>query len=276
MDCSKAGLTGIPPDLPPTTVSLDLSANKLSSIPSKAFASIPKLRFLNLNGNRVSAFATDAFDGLPDLENLTIATNALKDNFDISSISASKSLLNLNLANNQLTKIPPLQTSSLKRLTLSSNFIRTAVFPQSFSNCFDLESVVLTGNQIADVAATDFDILSKLKLVSLNLNSNRITSFHPKAFEAVGLTLNNLDLNHNRLTSETLSEALKGYSTVGNIALVSLSVSYNAITSFDAAVLAPLAYTMFNSLQLDGHRLLRLDPKAFQSVGKSLLVSQQP
>ncbi|XP_069499886.1 leucine-rich repeats and immunoglobulin-like domains protein 1 [Ambystoma mexicanum] len=172
LDCSHRGLTDLPAPLPPWTVSLNLSYNKLTAIDLSAFEELPKLREVRLSHNDLMS--------VPSLG------------------SASSYITSLYLHHNKIQSIEANQLKpyrSLETLDLSANNIteiRSTYFPQGLP----IKELFLSSNRIVTLEVGAFDNLSR-SLRSLRLSKNRIGHLPVKAFKLPMLT--QLDLNRNRI-----------------------------------------------------------------------------
>ncbi|XP_026635568.1 leucine-rich repeat and transmembrane domain-containing protein 1 [Microtus ochrogaster] len=105
VDCSGQGLSKIPPDLPPWTLTLLLQDNQIHWLPAIAFRSVPLLSTLNLSNNSLSNLASEAFYGLRHLEVLNLTQNSLL-SLEASLAHALPGLRQLDLSSNSLTLLP--------------------------------------------------------------------------------------------------------------------------------------------------------------------------
>ncbi|KAJ8003883.1 hypothetical protein DPEC_G00153020 [Dallia pectoralis] len=98
VQCVSRNLDRIPRDLPEDTVTLLLSSNRISHIPSQAFKNLRRLRELDLSQNHIESIDSGAFLGV------------------------SEGLRTLDLSNNQLHSVPKEAFAKLSaRIRLSSN-----------------------------------------------------------------------------------------------------------------------------------------------------------
>ncbi|XP_044729766.1 insulin-like growth factor-binding protein complex acid labile subunit [Chrysoperla carnea] len=116
----------------PSLIYLDLSDNKLKSLPAKMFENNPQLRILNISNNEISSILKDTFIRMPDL-------------------------IELNLAHNNLTVIKNIFTSltQLQELNLSWNRIYK-IEPQTFKENANLKKIINNFNPISDLEENTF------------------------------------------------------------------------------------------------------------------------
>ncbi|XP_014390327.1 PREDICTED: leucine-rich repeat-containing protein 57 isoform X1 [Myotis brandtii] len=147
------GLTEFPSELQKLTSNLrtiDLSNNKIESLPPVIIGKFTLLKSLSLNNNKLTV--------LPgELCNL-------------------KKLETLSLNNNHLRELPSTfgQLSALKTLSLSGNQLRA--LPPQLCNLQHLDVVDLSKNQIRSIP----DIVGELQVIELNLNQNQISQISVK------------------------------------------------------------------------------------------------
>ncbi|XP_052589740.1 leucine-rich repeat and transmembrane domain-containing protein 1, partial [Peromyscus californicus insignis] len=117
VDCSGQGLSEIPPDLPPWTLTLLLQDNQVHWLPAHAFRSVPLLRTLNLSNNSLSNLASEAFYGLRHLEVLNLTQNSLL-SLESSLAHALPGLRELDLSSNSLSLLPTSLGKPWENLTM--------------------------------------------------------------------------------------------------------------------------------------------------------------
>ncbi|XP_046375332.2 leucine-rich repeat-containing protein 70-like isoform X1 [Haliotis rufescens] len=103
VDCQNLNLTSVPGDLPPNTVSLDLSGNNITVLRDQAFVRLPRLMYLNIVNSQVSRLEANAFKGLSLLLSLRLNNNNLQlDNhtYPEDVFRPLQSLTGLNIGNN--------------------------------------------------------------------------------------------------------------------------------------------------------------------------------
>ena len=106
VDCSGLGLTAPPPDLPAATRSLLLLNNRLSSLPSGAFANLSGLQRLDLSNNFLDRLPRMAFGDLANLTELQLRNNSLRA-LDAALLRPLPRLRHLDLSLNGLSRLPP-------------------------------------------------------------------------------------------------------------------------------------------------------------------------
>ncbi|KAM6437556.1 leucine-rich repeat-containing protein 17 [Liasis olivaceus] len=78
LDCRRKDLKKVPSNIPPDTVKLDLSNNKITLLRPKEFEEIDDLKVLNLSSNGIIHIDPAAFVGLINLEELDLSNNSLQ------------------------------------------------------------------------------------------------------------------------------------------------------------------------------------------------------
>ncbi|XP_046556584.1 toll-like receptor 4 [Haliotis rubra] len=102
-DCQNLNLTSVPDNLPPNTVSLDLSWNNITVLIDNAFVRLPRLLSLTIAYSQVSRLETNAFKGLTRLLSLHLHHNNLQldnDTYPEHVFSPLQSLTELNIGYN--------------------------------------------------------------------------------------------------------------------------------------------------------------------------------
>nr|XP_017513599.1 leucine-rich repeat and transmembrane domain-containing protein 2 isoform X2 [Manis javanica] len=123
VDCSGLGLTVVPPDLPVATQTLLLLNNKLSALPSWAFANLSSLQRLDLSNNFLDQLPGSIFGDLVNLTELQLRNNSIR-TLDRDLLQHSPWLRHLDLSINGLAQLPPGlfdALPALRSLSLRSN-----------------------------------------------------------------------------------------------------------------------------------------------------------
>ena len=128
---------------------LDLSDNKILSLPASALGRLSGLRRFKIDYNRIGAVSADLLAAVPRLEELSLAFNILRD-FPSDTFAGLSDLKILNLHGNQLS----------------------SVGPETFSGAnANLEYLDLGFNAVGEVGEISFPALKYL-----NLEKNKLRS----------------------------------------------------------------------------------------------------
>ncbi|XP_076862555.1 leucine-rich repeats and immunoglobulin-like domains protein 3 [Brachyhypopomus gauderio] len=171
LDCSRLTKGSIPKTLPSWITQLDLSHNKLRTLPEVLYTSLPHLSEIRLNNNELET--------IPEFGLL------------------SRTITTLVLANNKILAISPEQLEplvTLETLDLSNNNlveVRAGSFP-----ALPLKNLYLNNNRISVLEHGCFNNLSSTLLV-LRLNRNRLNTIPAKIFQLPNLQ--HMDLSRNRV-----------------------------------------------------------------------------
>ncbi|XP_061495726.1 leucine-rich repeat-containing G-protein coupled receptor 5 isoform X2 [Rhineura floridana] len=236
----------------PSLQAMTLALNKIYHIPDYAFGNLSSLVVLHLHNNRIYSLGKKCFDGLHSLETLDLNYNSL-DEFPIS-VRALRNLKELGFHSNNIKSIPkqafvgnpsliaihfydnPIQTvgksafqhlPELKTLTLNGASQITE-FPD-LTGTTSLESLTLTGAQIASLPETICDQLPSLQV--LDLSYNRLEDLpHFTACEK----LQKIDLHHNEIYEIEVNTFQQ------LVALRSLDLAWNKISVIHANAFSSL------------------------------------
>ncbi|XP_020667163.3 toll-like receptor 4 isoform X1 [Pogona vitticeps] len=186
--CMELNLSGIPPGLPHSTESLDLSFNPLKILTSNYFSSVLALRFLDLTRCNIQNIEDKAFAGLCNLSVLILTANPLhflgqKAFHDLTSL---RRLVAVETNQFSLEDLPIGHLTALQELNLSNNHIHSLKLPEYFSQLHSLQFLSLQSNMISTIFVGDFGTLSSQNL-SLVLSRNEIQSIELGAFAGVYL-----------------------------------------------------------------------------------------
>ncbi|GBM46586.1 Protein slit [Araneus ventricosus] len=198
---------------------LDLSSNRLESLPVEIFHGLSNLLKVNLKENQISYLGEvfnynyrlksiiisqnrletveNLFRGLEDLRNVDLKYNRLKVITE-TDFSTTISMRSLHLSNNSIHRIDSnafRNMAELKHLSLEFNNLTT--LNGSLRSSRELEALKLHNNQLNEIGPSDMSNLKKL--VRLNLSFNKLTNVH-KAFKNL-IDLKFLNLNNNKLTT---------------------------------------------------------------------------
>ncbi|XP_004700461.1 keratocan [Echinops telfairi] len=220
--CENRGLKEIP-DIPSRIWYLYIENNLIETIPEKPFENATELRWINLNKNKIT--------------NYGIAKGAL---------SQLKKLLFLFLEDNELEEVPSPLPRSLEQLQLARN--KVSRIPQgTFSNLENLTLLDLQHNKLLDNAFQRDTFKGLKNLMQLNMAKNALRQMPPRlpantmqlfldnnSIEAIPDNYFNvipkvafLRLNHNKLSDVGLPSSGFDVSSI-----LDLQLSYNRLTKF--------------------------------------------
>ena len=285
----------------PALTLLDLSSNRVSSLPAKVFQAQAKLRVLRLSENSLPSLLPQTFAGLHRLTHLSLRGNQLE-RLEVGVINDLGHLTNLDLSNNQMKELgegslPP----SLETLELNSN--RLSSLPEGLSDLPNLTHLSLGNNLLVKISLPPLPNLRQLDLSSnqlvdmpsspplptlawLNLGENRL-----KAVPDLSLpSLLSLSLSGNPINSllpQTLPSSLTSLnishcSQLGEVQegalvhlplLVSLDLSHNRQLDFLPPASLP---NSLQSLDLTNCGFTSLKPASLPPSLTSLHLSDNP
>lgn len=182
---------------------LDLNTNNISSVPSNAFEKLKYLLFLDLSHNSIAIINANTFSGLNSLRKLLLNNNDILD-IQPETFARLEKLDSLDLSFNSLESLSgdafgtgTATPRILRKLFLRGNHL-VAIQPHTFDVIPNLDFLVLTDNDIAEL---DEDLLVPLtKLKKLHINRNKIKELSGMLFNTTALLLQELYIDHNKLT----------------------------------------------------------------------------
>jgi len=267
--------------------SLDLSHNKLWTIPERELCQLPSLTYLNMSENTIKDIRDLGISGSDC--SLSVGSLDLSHN-DLSSISSeafenSKQLKVLILNNNKISQVHDGALNGLnelKTLDLSENNI-VALPARLFLSTPELQQLKLDNNRLSVISSRLFHPLKKLIVMDLSgnlLKSDCETCLSKKSFQG----LNNLiflDLSMNKISSlqQSMFEDLNNLQSLdisgneiqvipsdsfhGLNNLYSLKLSRNKISSIELRSLNGLS--TLNSLDLENNSISSIPQGAFRN-----------
>ncbi len=152
---------------------IDLTVNKLITLPDNLFEFTPALQSLNLARNQLTALPS-SLNQLQCIESINIADNEISElNIDFSVLPK---LIHVDAHGNNLKILPVSiwKAPALKYLNFSSNFITG--FPEpgfhftSQPLCEVLEELYIAENHLSDAAMEDIYMLTKLSVLNIGYN----------------------------------------------------------------------------------------------------------
>ncbi|KAH0615548.1 hypothetical protein JD844_004957 [Phrynosoma platyrhinos] len=184
----ELNLSGIPPDVPNTTESLDLSFNPLKILTSNYFSMVPALMFLDLTRCHIWKIEDDAFMGLCNLSVLILTANPLhilgpRAFHDLRSL---QKLVVVETHISRLDRLPIGHLTTLQELNLSNNHVDSLRLPEYFSQLIVLQLLSFRANKISSIFVGDLDALPSQN-ITLVLSKNDIKYIELNSFSGVYL-----------------------------------------------------------------------------------------
>ena len=219
-----------------TLRTLDLSENRIESLPEDVFSQGHYISWIDLSKNAIHDLPKKIFKHQHQtLKHLNLSRNNLK-LLDKNVFANLSQLSNLDLSQNFLETLHPKAFEGLKHLehlNLGYNYI-TNFHPVLLSDLIKLQSLCLSGNRLTTLPDDAFSNLASLS--HLLLDSNQLENqLNPNVFNKVKNHLKILDLSQNKL--KEISSALKGLS---GGSLQSLSISDNFVSNLKSIQLSSL------------------------------------
>lgn len=213
---------------------LDISHNQFVLLPASGFGTLKRLRLLKINNNAISMLADKALDGLRALQIIDLSSNK---------IVALPS---------ELFKDP---AGLIQEIHLQNNSI-SVLSPGLFSKLAQLQALDLSINQLTSSWINKSTFKGLIRLVLLDLSSNKITKLESEMFSDL-YTLQILNLRHNLL------EVIDADTFTSMSNLHKLLLSHNKIKYLDAYSLNGL--TVLSLLSIDNNVLTGVHPEAFRN-----------
>ncbi|XP_077343535.1 uncharacterized protein LOC143988115 [Lithobates pipiens] len=196
--CEKMGIEDLPPDLPPSAVSLNLAGNQIRILHFDAFKFVPSLHILWLNQNNLTFLYPGVFIALNNLKELNLSRNQRLTYLHAHTFRGLSSLLSLDLSHCNIFEIHPLvftHLPSLEVLNLASNKIHYV--PQALRKLHNVTRLSMENNFIEAIGKNSFKHQQALQ--ALNLRRNQIWAIQHEAFNQLN-KLSVLNLGHNSLS----------------------------------------------------------------------------
>ncbi|XP_061109122.1 lumican [Conger conger] len=259
------------PSIPPGIKYLYLQNNQIEEIKAGAFANVTDLRWLVLDSNRITSSKVEkgAFDKLASLERLLFSYNELTEPVG----PLAKSLTELKMIGNKLSKIPAVTMLGLANLTsihLQENELTSESIAGAFEGLTSLHYLDISQNKLAKLPAG-----MPKSIQMLYADDNNIDSI-PEDYLSKLPQLQYLRISHNELADagvpagvfnvSTLIELDLSYNKLGSIPevhenLENLYLQVNEISKFDLGsfckIIGPVNYSKLKHLRLDGNHLTR-------------------
>lgn len=199
VDCTLAGLSQWPKDLPSNTTTLILTRNRLESVSAVDLQRYPSLKTLVLSHNRIDKL--DIGNVIQDqLENLDLSFNQLS---ALDFLAAFPKLRHLNVAFNslhgKLGNDSLIHNGKLQWLSFNGNPIQMLESSMFRRNEF-LGYLSLSGMEIDSLPARILDPLTRLQQLEVRDN-RKLSSLKEDVFRFLGGSLRHLNLANNSLSA---------------------------------------------------------------------------
>ncbi|NXC65241.1 VASN protein, partial [Aleadryas rufinucha] len=181
----------VPQGLPPSTLSLYIFENGITTLSEDSFAGLPALQLLDLSQNKITSIQRNIFQPLTELVNLDLSSNQLQEitnetfhglrllerlylqrnriqHIHTAAFDTLENLLELKLQNNQLRAVPPLDLPNLLLLDISWNKI-PAIAPGAF-HAVNIESLKIAGLGLTSLDEELFQVQNNLHELDVSDN----------------------------------------------------------------------------------------------------------
>ncbi|XP_066438216.1 nyctalopin-like [Eleutherodactylus coqui] len=253
--CNRVGIKNLPPDLPATSMLLNLAGNLIRILPFNTFRDVPALQILWINLNNLTFLYPGAFIALGNLKELNLSRNPRLTYLHAHTFRGLFSLLSLDLSHCNIFDIHPLvfsHVSSLEFLDLSSN--KMHYIPQALRKLHNVTRLSLENNYIAAIGKNSFKYQQALE--DLNLRRNRIWAIQVEAFNQLN-KLSVLNLGHNSISH--LPNQLFG-------GLDRLRIMYLEANRIDQINCSFNRLVHLKKLHLNNNRITHITHNAFSSL----------
>uniref|UniRef100_A0A6J0V7J1 Transforming growth factor beta activator LRRC32 n=1 Tax=Pogona vitticeps TaxID=103695 RepID=A0A6J0V7J1_9SAUR len=256
-----------PPHLP-ELLHLDLSYNEIDSLPTEFFASMAALQFLNLSKNCLKAFV--ASSELVSLAILDLSSNSLQslelgmDNLGNLQMLYLQDNSLQRLASDTFARLPHLQLLNLRSNSLRlcgwfSGLARQRLAADeegcvSFVDLPELQRLYLSDNRLRRLPEHGF---YRTQLVELDLSMNWGLQVQAKSLSSLELSLENLDLHGNGMTTLNVNFSL--FSRLRHLNLSDNRLSWLPPWSEDCCVLEVLDLQNNSFSSLKNSKILTLE-----------------
>ncbi|NXE91882.1 TLR4 protein, partial [Menura novaehollandiae] len=189
--CTGLNISGVPAEVPNTTLNLDLSFSNLKSLESNYFASVPELQLLDLTRCHLHTIEDNSFMDLHRLSTLILTANSLQNlgKAAFYGLTSLKKLVLVETNRTSLTELPIDHLHTLQELNLGHNSITSVKLPKYFANLTSLRHLSFFSNNITYISRGDLDALREGNRLSLTLvlSLNNIKSIEPGSFAGIHL-----------------------------------------------------------------------------------------
>ncbi|KAM6301117.1 amphoterin-induced protein 3 [Aegotheles albertisi] len=177
LSCSRQTLQRVPPALPPTATTLDLSHNALTQLQDRWLATLPHLEALHISHNQIKDLSPQAFHNASYLRHLDMSSNHLHA-VETHYFNALVSLEELLLYNNHIARVDEnafAKLSGLRKVYLSWNNLTTFPFHAVKGlGIYSLRTLDLSSNSLSSIPVEELAALPENIRNGLYLHNNPI------------------------------------------------------------------------------------------------------
>ena len=233
---------------------VDLSGNKLTSLPRGSLRGLRAVRRLDLSKNSVASVSKSLFDQLEGLQDLSLKGNELNA-FDISGLSKSKDTLRkLDLSDNMILSLNSTSGAVFPKLEVLK-IAKNKLQHLDLAPFMNLRKLSLEHNEVFKLTVSGDTSLDNLE--ELFLRSNRFTKVPEVLRLARGLRTLDLGLN---LINAIEADAFEGLESLGVLRLEDNSIARVADLAFRSA-------PGLEILNLSGNLISGLTGRTFEGAG---------
>ncbi|NXB28207.1 VASN protein, partial [Eulacestoma nigropectus] len=232
----------VPQGLPPSTLSLYIFENGITTLSEDSFAGLPALQLLDLSQNKITSIQRNIFQPLTELVNLDLSSNQLQEitnetfhglrllerlylqrnriqHIHAAAFDTLENLLELKLQNNQLRAVPPLNLPNLLLLDISWNKI-PAIAPGAF-HAVNIESLKIAGLGLTNLNEELFQVQNNLH--ELDVSDNLLERV-PAVLRRLG-SLTRLSLAGNARISQLPAEDFQSLHNLQELDISNLNIN---------------------------------------------------
>ncbi|NXL18433.1 VASN protein, partial [Setophaga kirtlandii] len=232
----------VPQGLPPSTLSLYVFENGITTLSEDSFAGLPALQLLDLSQNKITSIQRNIFQPLTELVNLDLSFNQLQEitnetfhglrllerlylqrnriqHIHAAAFDTLENLLELKLQNNQLRAVPPLDLPNLLLLDISWNKI-PAIAPGAF-HAVSIESLKIAGLGLTSLNEELFQVQNNLHELDI---SDNLLECVPAVLRRLG-SLTRLSLAGNARISQLPAEDFQSLHNLQELDISNLNIN---------------------------------------------------
>ncbi|NXE12523.1 VASN protein, partial [Lophotis ruficrista] len=232
----------VPRGLPPSTLSLYVFENGITTLGEDSFVGLPALQLLDLSQNKITAIQKNIFQPLTELVNLDLSSNQLQEitnetfhglrllerlylqrnriqHIHAAAFDTLENLLELKLQNNQLWAVPPLDLPNLLLLDVSWNKI-PSIAPGAF-HAVNIESLKIAGLGLTSLNEELFQAQNNLH--ELDVSDNLLERV-PAVLRRLG-SLTKLSLAGNARISQLPAEDFRNLHNLQELDISNLNIN---------------------------------------------------